>query len=138
MATLQTEVVKVTIDRPFDEVTRYVADPSSAHTWATEFFAGPLQEGQGEEFIATVPMMGGEVRYRQDVDLDRGVIDVFLAPKGGEFGPPLPVRVVPNGEGADVLWTLARFPGTPDQAWEGGLESMARELDNLKRVLESR
>jgi hypothetical protein len=138
VATLQTQVVKVTIDKPVDEVTRYVADPLSAHEWATEFFAGPLEHAQGGDFVATVPVMGGEVRYRQEVDLAKGVIDVYLAPKGREFGPPLPVRVVPNGGGADVLWTLARFPRTPDEAWQGGLESMARELEQLKQVLETR
>ena len=138
MATLQSEVVKVTIDKPFEEVTRYVSDPSSAHEWATEFFGGPLRAVEGEEYIATVPMMGGEVRYRQDVDAKRGVVDVYIAPKGADFGPPLPVRVVPNGDGADVLWTLARFPGTPDEAWQAGLGSMERELYNLKRLLESR
>ena len=77
------------------------------------------------------------MRYRQEVDLDRGVLDVFLAPMGSDFGPPLPVRVVPNGDGADVLWTLARFPETPDAAWQAGLESMARELSQLKQLLES-
>jgi hypothetical protein len=138
VATLQTEVVKVTIDRPFDEVARYVGDPSSAHEWATEFFAGPLKATKGDEFVATVPMMGGEVRYRQDADLDKGVIDIYLAPRGGNFGPPLPVRVLPNGGGADVLYTLAQFPGTSDQAWQAGLQSMARELENLKQLLESR
>ena len=42
------------------------------------------------------------------------------------------MRVVPNGDGCDVLFTLARFPGTPDEAWEEGLASMQRELENLK------
>jgi hypothetical protein len=58
VATLQTEVVKVTIDRPFDEVARYVGNPASAHEWATEFFAGPLK-AEGDEFVAPVPLMGG-------------------------------------------------------------------------------
>jgi hypothetical protein len=33
----------------------------------------------------------------------------------------------------DVLWTLARFPGVSDQAWQQGLAAMARELQALKR-----
>jgi hypothetical protein len=138
MATLETEVVKVTIDRPFDEVANYVADPSTAHIWATEFFAGPLEPATGDEFGANVPVMGGEIRYRQEADVAKGILDVYLAPKGGDFGPPLPVRVIPNGAGADVLWTLARFPGTPEVAWKGALDSMTRELDNLKRLIETR
>ena len=46
---------------------------------------------------------------------------------------PIPVRLVPNGDGVDVLWTLARFPGVTDQAWQQGLAAMVRELQALKR-----
>jgi hypothetical protein len=80
--------------------------------------------------------MGGAARYRQDVDLDRGVIDIYLAPDDAPFGPPLPVRLLRNGDGVDVLYTLTRFPGTPDEQWQAGLASMWREPDNLKRILE--
>jgi hypothetical protein len=45
---------------------------------------------------------------------------------------------VPNADGTDVLWTLARFPGVSEQAWQQGLASMARELDALKRRHERR
>jgi hypothetical protein len=78
------------------------------------------------------------VRYRQDPAPARGVLDIYLAPVGGDFGPPLPVRVVPNDSGADVLFVLARMPGTPDQAWQDGLAAMRRELDQLKSRVESR
>ncbi len=63
--------------------------------------------------------------------------DLYLPPEGKPFGPPLPVRVVPNGDGADVLWTLARFPGTPDRAWADALGSMERELDTFRARHES-
>ena len=56
-----------------------------------------------------------------DADPVCGRIDLYLAPKGAPYGPPLPVRVVPNGEGADVLFTLARFPGQSDAQWEQDL-----------------
>jgi hypothetical protein len=40
--------------------------------------------------------------------------------------------VIPNTDGVDVLFTLARFPGQSDDDWEEGLLSMSRELTNLK------
>ena len=79
-----------------------------------------------------IPMMGGPARMRIDADVDRGIIDLYLAPGDAPFGEPLPVRLVPNGEGVDVLWTLGRPEGVPDPAWEDGLRSMQRELANLK------
>lgn len=114
-----------------------LADPSRAHEVGTEFFAGPLRRTDEGEWIANVPMMGGEVLYRQDVDAERGVIDIFLAPKGADFGPPLPIRVVPNADGVDVIWVLSRFPGVADDAWEAGIASLKRELAHVKKLVEA-
>jgi hypothetical protein len=80
-----------------------------------------------------VPMMGGPVTFDVKGAPELGVLDLYLAPAGAPFGPPLPVRLIPNGDGVDVLWTLTRFPGMPDEAWAGGLASMERELDALRR-----
>lgn len=138
MSTLPTAVVTVTIEAPYDTVAAYVADPARAHEWATEFFAGPLVPAADGEWVAEVPMMGGTTRYRQETALEHGVIDLFLAPKGAPFGAPLPVRLLRNSDGVDVLYVLARFPGTKDEQWEAGLASMRRELTNLKKKLEAR
>lgn len=136
MATLPTRTVAVTIDAPYQEVADFLADPARAHEVGTEFFSGPLRPATDDEWIAPVPMMGGDCRYRQEVDLEQGIIDIFLAAPGGDFGPPLPVRLLRNGNGIDVLWTLTRFPGTSDDEWQHGITSMQRELDGLKQRFE--
>lgn len=132
MATLVTETVRVTIDAPFEQVASDLADPTAHPEWATEFFAGPIKAIAEDEVVVTVPRMGGEVQMKVDADVASGRIDLYLAPPGAGYGPPLPVRVIPNGGGVDVLFTLARFPGQTDGQWEEGLASMARELQNLK------
>lgn len=137
MPTLETATVGVTIDADFDDVVSDLADPVAHTQWATEFFAGgaePLGEG---EVRVNVPRMGGPARLRIDAERERGVVDLYLAPEGRPFGPPLPIRVLRNGDGADVLFTLARFPGMPDDAWTAGVESMERELQALKHRHES-
>ena len=133
MATLCTEVLKVTIDAPAEAVTRDLADPATHPLWATEFFAGEAKPCADGEVAVAVPMLGGAARMRIEADVPRGVVDLYLAPAGAPFGPPLPVRVVPNGEGCDVLWVLARFPGTDDDQWSAGVASMQRELAALAR-----
>jgi len=136
MTTLVTETVRITIDAPFAEVVSDLADPAMQPEWATEFFSGaatPIGEGEVE---VTVPRMGGKARMRIDADVDSGRIDVYMAPLDAPYGPPLPVRVIPNAGGADVLYTLARFPGQSDADWAEGLDSMARELEKLKARLE--
>ncbi len=133
MATLHTVTVTVTIDAPLAQVATDLADPTTHPAWATEFYAGPVRPAEGGEFVAPVPMMGGEVRHKIDADIARGILDLYFAAPGAPYGPPIPVRLVPNGDGTDVLWTLARFPGVSDQAWQQGLAAMARELQALKR-----
>ena len=133
MHTLPTEVLKVTVEAPGETVARDLADPLTHPAWATEFFYGAAEPRGGGEVEVTVPLLGGSARMRVDADVPRGVVDLYLAPAGAPFGPPLPVRVVPNGDGCDVLWVLARFPGVGDDDWSAGLASMRRELDALAR-----
>ena len=138
MATSETRTLTITIDAPFEEVAADLADPISQTEWGTEFFAGPGQRQDDGSVVAEVPMMGGPVQFRIDSLPEHGIFDIYLAPLGAPFGPPLPVRLLRNGDGVDVLWTLNRMPSAPVEAWEAGIESMERELLNLKARLESR
>jgi hypothetical protein len=137
MTTNETSTVTVTIDAPYEQVARELADAAHHPDWANEFFAGPARPAERDEYIAPVPMMGGDVHFRIDADTERGIFDHYLAPVGQDYGDPLPVRLIRNGDGADVLWTLSRPPGLPDEQWRIGLASMQRELHNLKARVES-
>lgn len=133
MATSETRCLTVTIDAPFDAVCADLADPATHPEWAHEFFDGRASETPQPGVVRlTAPMMGGPVLARTDGRTDLGVIDLYLAPEGAPFGEPLPIRVVRNGSGVDVLWTLSRPAGLPDPAWDGGIASMQRELDALR------
>ena len=131
--TTQTHTLSVTIDAPYERVAADLADPATHPEWGTEFFAGPARPAGDGEIVAPVPMMGGEARMRVEADVARGLVDIYLAPGEAPFGPPLPVRLLRNGDGIDVLWTLARRPGMPDGAWSDAVASMERELLALKR-----
>ena len=139
MTVTQTCTLAVSIDAPFDAVVADLADPSAHPRWAREFFAGDAVPGdEPGEVRVQVPMMGGLVRMRVDAVRELGVLDLYLAPEGAPYGPAVPIRVLHNGDGADVLFTLSRAPGMPQEAWEAGTASMARELDALKDRLEPR
>lgn len=133
MSTLTTKTLTATIDAPFARVAKDLSDPTTHPEWGTEFFAGPAERMEDGAVLANIPAMGGEVRYQVEADVARGIFDIYLAPAGQDFGPPLPVRLLHNGDGVDVLWTLAKQPGMPEAVWQEGLASMERELDHLKR-----
>lgn len=138
MATLATKTLAVTINAPYEQVSRDLADPRALIEWGTEFFAGTPHPGEDGALVVSVPRMGGDARFKVEADVERGVFDLYLAPVGRAFGPPLPVRLLRNGDGVDVLWTLARFPGMSAEEWKSGLASMERELAQLKRRHEGR
>lgn len=133
MSTSESAVISITIDAPFAKVANDLADPYTHSEWATEFIAGPATPGPDDDtVIVPVPAMGGATRYRVEADVEHGIFDLFLAPGDAPFGPPLPVRLVANGDGVDVLWILGRNPMMDDAAWSGAQASMARELEGLK------
>jgi len=133
----QTQTITADIDAPLEAVISELANPMSHPSWATAFFEGEAEAVTDSEVRVTVPLMGGPCRMRIDADVDHGIIDIFLASGEAEYGEPLPVRVVRNGEGATVLWTLSRFPGMPESAFSAGCASMQEELSNLKAKMES-
>ena len=132
MPIFQTKTLTISIDAPLAKVTSDLADPATHPEWAKEFFSGPAKKTESSEVLVPAPMMGGVVRFKIDADIDLGLLDLFIAPEGADFGMPIPVRLIKNGDGVDVLWTLTRFPGMPDLAWEQGLAGMERELLALK------
>ncbi|MGQ3376416.1 MAG: SRPBCC family protein, partial [Caulobacteraceae bacterium] len=48
------------------------------------------------------------------------------------------LRVVPNGDGAEVMFTLLRQPGMDDAAFESDAAHIARDLETLKRLMEDK
>ena len=137
MPIFQTKTVTVSIDAPFEKVIADLANPATHPEWAKEFFVGNAQKKENGEVLVTVPMMGGNVRFKIDADMRHGILELYLTREGASFGTSIPVRVVKNGSGVDVLWTLTRFPGMPEVAWETGLLAMERELQALKMRHES-
>lgn len=133
MPILESKTLATSIDAAFDRVATDLADPVTHPEWACSFFTGPAaRTAAANEVLVLVPMMGGMVRYKVEADADRGIFDLFLAREADDFGAPIPVRLIKNGSGVTVLWTLTRFPGTTDGAWERGIAAMTEELRALK------
>ncbi|MEO0930858.1 MAG: hypothetical protein AAFY14_09435 [Pseudomonadota bacterium] len=131
-----TRTLTVDIDAPFSAVMSELSDPMQHPSWATEFFDGEAEVDTNNEVCVCVPRLGGICRMKVEADVELGIVDIYLARKPDEFGKPLPVRVIENGQGATVLWTLSQFPGLPDDAFTAGCASMQLELDTLKSKLE--
>lgn len=125
----------VTIQRPFAVVAGYLSNPLTYSAWATKYFTGPVVEVDQDTY--RVPTVAGERRLRVVMDVERGIFDIYLAPLDQAFSYALPVRVLANGDGADVLFTLTREPELTDSEWDESLLALEHELHEIKRQLES-
>jgi hypothetical protein len=65
-----------------------------------------------------------------------GVLDHDVEVASERFHNPM--RIVPNGKGCEVLFTVLQLPGVTDDKFKADLEAVRSDLHSLKRVLELR
>ncbi len=123
--------ISVTIQRSPSDVYAFVSDPANLPLWAAGL-SGSI-ENVGGEWVADSPM--GKVKIRFAPRNELGVLDHdVVLETGATFHNPM--RVVANGEGSEVVFTLFRQPGMTDAAFASDASSVARDLGELKRLLE--
>ncbi|PRP96236.1 SRPBCC family protein [Enhygromyxa salina] len=107
MSTSTARILHVSIERPWREVYRFAANPESMPQWASGLADGLTRDG--DEWVAGGGPLGpARVRFTPVNEL--GVLDHRVTlPDGTVVHNAL--RVVPNGDGAEVMFTLIRQPG---------------------------
>ena len=119
------------VDRPADEVYAYAADPSHLPEWAAGL-SGSIEQRDGR-WIAASPM--GEVEVRFAPANPFGVLDhEVVLPEGTAVTNPM--RVLPDGAGSEVVFTLRRRDGMSDAELESDTAAVRTDLARLKEVME--
>jgi hypothetical protein len=132
-----TRLVSTVIDRPWREVYAYAADPRNLAAWASGLAEARVTEAPDRPgtWLADSPMGRVEVEFAPPNDF--GVLDhTVRLPDGQEV--PNPLRVVPLGDGAEVVFHVRRRDGMSDDDLAADAEHVARDLDTLRRLLEDR
>lgn len=132
MRTREVRYVSIAIDVPPSEVYAFASEPRNLPRWASGLSDGSIQQVDGE-WVATAPM--GEVRIRFAGLNVFGVLDHDVTLETGATVHN-PMRVVPNGAGSEVVFTLFQLPGVSDEAFETDANIVANDLLALKRLLE--
>lgn len=127
----QSRHVGVTIDRPAAEVYEFASDPANLPEWATGL--GGTVERVGDEWI--VELAGARVAVRFVERNEFGVLDHDVRLPTGEWFRN-PVRVTPNGDGCDVVFTVRRQAGLSDADFERDVATVTEDLARLRRLLE--
>ena len=105
----------MTIERAAVEVYEFVSDPKNLAAWASGLDAA------------------AKVRF---VERNKyGVLDHYVT-VSSRPEVYVPMRVFPNGEGAEVLLTVFRQPGMSEEKFAEDTQWVRRDLEALKALLE--
>lgn len=110
----------------------YASDPTNLPAWTPDFVK--TIERRGELWIAQTVL--GEARFRFCPTNTFGVLDHDVELRSGTFHSPM--RVIPNGLGCEILFTVLQLPGMTDEEFNADLETIRNDLKTLRTVLERR
>jgi hypothetical protein len=124
--------VSTTIDRSAADVYDYAADPTNLSNWAAGLAHKPVEQIDGQ-WVADSPM--GRVVVEFAPRNDYGVLDHDVTLPSGETVTN-PVRVIPNEQGCDVVFTIHRRHGMDDAQFIADAEAVTKDLATLRALLE--
>ena len=129
--TFDSRNLSLRIERGFEETYDFLADPENFPRWASGL--GRSLRKEGGAWVAEGPE--GLVRVRFSDRNPYGVLDHCVMPEaGGEIH--IPLRLIRNGGGCEIVLTLFRLPGTGDEAFERDADWVMRDLRALKALME--
>jgi hypothetical protein len=127
--------VSVSIARPPEVVYQFTVKPENLPKWAVGLGTAFRPQSDGSWIAEGGPVGRATVRF---VERNRlGVLDHDVTVGTGETIHN-PIRVVPNGEGSEVVFSLFRRPGVTAAQFNQDAEAVEKDLRTLKRLLESR
>jgi hypothetical protein len=131
MAVLEALTLSVSIERPWREVYAFLSVPENYPAWASGLASGLRHTEAG--WLAQGP--GGPVHVHFSPLNDHGVVDHLVVLENGER-VAVPMRVVANGTGSEVLFTLFRPEGMTQERFADDAAWVRRDLSTLKNLLE--
>lgn len=123
--------ISVSIGRSPSAVYDYLANPAHFPEWSAFITA---VRSDGADWIASTP--NGDVRIAFTPRNPFMILDHDVTTSSGHT-VHVPMRVVPNSEGSEVIFTVFRQPGMADDAFDADVETVRRDLLSLKHCLES-
>ncbi|GGJ34596.1 polyketide cyclase [Neoroseomonas lacus] len=132
MPTRDSRTLTVRIERDAGIVYAFASQPENLPRWAAGLGRGLTRAGEG--WLVESPL--GRLKLRFAPANAYGVLDhAVTLPDGTEVD--VPMRVVPNATGAEVMFTLFRQPAMSAEDFERDAGLVAADLNTLKGLLEA-
>lgn len=129
---MKSQTLSVAIAAPPERVYAFASDPRNLPRWVPSFFHS-VEQANGE-WVAESPLGRVGIEFVHDNDL--GVLDhTVTLPSGARLTNPM--RVIANGAGSEILFTLLQREDMTDEQFREDAELVLSDLDTLRRLLES-
>lgn len=132
---LPARTLSISIDAAPDATYEFVADAFNMARWAPGFCQTIAADPQVEHGWRITTADGQQAQARFVAPNAFGVVDHWVSmPELGEVYVPL--RVVANEAGSEVLLTIFRQPSMTDGQYDADLQAVQADLERLKAMLE--
>ena len=130
-ATVESRTITVRIDRSFDTVSEFLGNPTNWNQWALGLGKNIRRSPDG--WIAD---SGGDIARVSFTARNKfGVVDhTVIRPSGQRVY--VPMRLIANGSGCELLFTLFREPKMSDTQFDSDAGFVQRDLNKLKSLME--
>lgn len=128
---LESRTLSVTIACPPQKVYEFVSNPENLPRWAAGLCKLVRKSDAG--WVVETPRGPMQIRFAEKNDL--GVLDHYVTTAQG-VEIYVPMRVVPNGSGSEVIFTLFKTPGISDKQFAEDAGMVEWDLKTLKNILE--
>lgn len=130
---LEARTINISVARDWRELYEAIWQPESFPKWASGLSRSNLRR-DGETWRAEGP--DGAIRIRFTAHNPFGIMDhhVELAEDREVY---VPLRIIRNGAGAEVLLTLFRQPGMSDEVLARDIDWVRRDLAVLREMAEA-
>jgi hypothetical protein len=130
---MKTKTITCSIKRDARSLYEAFWQPESFPEWASGLSNAALEKtengwkGNGSEGSITVIFSGHN---------EFGVMDHWVDVGNGNI-LYIPLRIIPNGDGSEVMLTLFQYPGMTDAKFAEDQEWVKRDLEALKKLAEN-
>jgi hypothetical protein len=130
-AMLSSKTLSISIRCDPGKVYAFASNPGNLPKWAKGL--GTSVKKHGADWIVDTPQGPVKVRFADKNTF--GVLDQYVTTASGAE-VYVPLRVLSNGPGSEVIFTLFRSPEMSDEKYAGDMKLVEQDLRTLKDILE--
>lgn len=128
---MKSRTITCSIDQPPSAVYKFASNPENLPQWVRSFCLSVRKTGDEWQMETTTGWVGIQFAPANDF----GVLDhVVTLPDGQSILNTM--RIVANGEGSEVMFTLFQLHGMSDEQFSKDAGMVEADLQTLKAVLE--